>query len=341
VSLDPPSGASGGALLRLLDPLYEGAVHSVGWQAFVAELARELGADIVVLEGGRASAGRITHPRDFDLRGAAPAGMGRRHALGPMALDVAGERWHLQAFRERGKPPFGTGEARLFKGLRDHLRRAAEIRARASGVDRTPHWLARAIDGLTTGVVLLGNRGQVVFANQEGERILGRRDGLRLTECGLRAVDPSADRELRRCVAAAQRRASSGRLAIPRPTSSNTPYIVRIVSLPSDPFSVGRLAGVFVVDPDRRSPVEAEDLIATFALSPSQARVAARLCQGETLKEAAAAEGIAFETARVHLKGVFRKTKTHRQPELIGLLLDALPSVQLQGPLASPGPEHP
>jgi hypothetical protein len=34
---------------------------------------------------------------------------------------------------------------------------------------------------------------------------------------------------------------------------------------------------------------------------------------------------------RVHLKAVFRKTNTHRQPELIVLLLDALPSVLRQG----------
>jgi DNA-binding CsgD family transcriptional regulator len=44
-----------------------------------------------------------------------------------------------------------------------------------------------------------------------------------------------------------------------------------------------------------------------FGLSPAEARLALRLVAGETLRSAAAKLGIAYETARTHLKNIFDK----------------------------------
>ena len=57
-----------------------------------------------------------------------------------------------------------------------------------------------------------------------------------------------------------------------------------------------------------------------FQLTPSEARLALRLAGGKSLEEAAQEMAIAQETARSHLKSVFRKTSTHRQGELIALV---------------------
>jgi DNA-binding CsgD family transcriptional regulator len=57
-----------------------------------------------------------------------------------------------------------------------------------------------------------------------------------------------------------------------------------------------------------------------FRLTPSEARIALRLGDGKSLEEAAQEMAIAQETARSHLKSIFRKTATHRQGELVALV---------------------
>lgn len=63
------------------------------------------------------------------------------------------------------------------------------------------------------------------------------------------------------------------------------------------------------------SGVEAP-LRSAFDLTPAEARLARRLGEGVSLREAADAEGITFETARSRLKSISAKTGTSRQAEL-------------------------
>jgi DNA-binding CsgD family transcriptional regulator len=58
----------------------------------------------------------------------------------------------------------------------------------------------------------------------------------------------------------------------------------------------------------------------SFGLTAAESRLALRLLTGESLKSAAAALGITYESARSQLKAIFQKTGTHRQGELIALL---------------------
>jgi DNA-binding CsgD family transcriptional regulator len=57
-----------------------------------------------------------------------------------------------------------------------------------------------------------------------------------------------------------------------------------------------------------------------FGLSPSEARLASVVATEISPEQAAQELGIARETARTQLKGMFIKTETHRQGELIALL---------------------
>ena len=57
-----------------------------------------------------------------------------------------------------------------------------------------------------------------------------------------------------------------------------------------------------------------------FGLSPAEARLAAALADGLSPEQAARKLGIAKATVRSQLKGVFSKTETHRQSELVAVL---------------------
>jgi DNA-binding CsgD family transcriptional regulator len=61
-----------------------------------------------------------------------------------------------------------------------------------------------------------------------------------------------------------------------------------------------------------------------FYLSPRQAHLVSRLAAGEPLRCCTEALGIKYETGRSYLKSAFRKTKTHRQTELILMVIEAM-----------------
>jgi DNA-binding CsgD family transcriptional regulator len=73
-----------------------------------------------------------------------------------------------------------------------------------------------------------------------------------------------------------------------------------------------------------------------FDLTPAEARLVARLMTGESLRSCSKALGIQYETVRTNLKSVFQKTKTHRQAELVMVVIRAMNETNLPPPPASP-----
>jgi DNA-binding CsgD family transcriptional regulator len=61
-------------------------------------------------------------------------------------------------------------------------------------------------------------------------------------------------------------------------------------------------------------------LIRLFGLPPAQARLALRLGNGATLREAAVACGVSYGSARTYLAAIYNKTGLHHQGELVALL---------------------
>jgi len=62
-----------------------------------------------------------------------------------------------------------------------------------------------------------------------------------------------------------------------------------------------------------------------FGLTSAEARLALHLVTGETLRSAAAKLSISYQTARTHLKNIFKKTATGRQTQLVLVILTVLP----------------
>jgi DNA-binding CsgD family transcriptional regulator len=66
-----------------------------------------------------------------------------------------------------------------------------------------------------------------------------------------------------------------------------------------------------------------------FDLTPAEARLVLCLITGKPLRPCARALGITYETLRGHLKSIFRKTNTHRQAELMMVVMRALDDANL------------
>jgi DNA-binding CsgD family transcriptional regulator len=61
-------------------------------------------------------------------------------------------------------------------------------------------------------------------------------------------------------------------------------------------------------------------LTGLFDLTPAEAKFAALLTSGRSVKEASKAVGVTERSGRTYLSRIFAKTGTHRQGELIALL---------------------
>ena len=80
-----------------------------------------------------------------------------------------------------------------------------------------------------------------------------------------------------------------------------------------------------------RDPALQQDLAAQahvlellWKLTPSQARLACRLSNGETLRAAAAAMNITELSARQYLKAIFQKLNVNRQGDMLRKVLSVL-----------------
>jgi DNA-binding CsgD family transcriptional regulator len=115
--------------------------------------------------------------------------------------------------------------------------------------------------------------------------------------------------------------------SIPITSSSKaTPGVLHVLPLlrsASDIFSGGDT--ILVYTPAKPSAlVPAPSLLSgLFDLTPAEAKLAASLSSGQTLKAAAEQSGIKFATARSYLEQIFRKTGSSQQSQLVALLKSA------------------
>ena len=188
-----------------------------------------------------------------------------------------------------------------------------------------------ALNALDVGVVLLRAPVEVIFANQSAERVFRRADGLSVRAGSLRASDASSDAALHAAVRVATATEPSltapGAIHVAR-IESQRPYQLVVTPLPQGTETMKGLPTphvmVVIADPDRARAVPRQSLESLYGLTPREAALAAALTEGATLKEAARALGMMYETARSHLRRVFEKTGTCRQSELITRLGELL-----------------
>ena len=102
-----------------------------------------------------------------------------------------------------------------------------------------------------------------------------------------------------------------------------------VCSLPEPQVSVSseKLAVVFISDPTRRPDVSNAVLSDLFGLTPTEAEVARALASGLRTDEIARDLAISATTVAFHLRNLFGKTGTHRQADLVALILTGLASI--------------
>jgi DNA-binding CsgD family transcriptional regulator len=211
----------------------------------------------------------------------------------------------------------------LFGALKDHMSQAVALAARLGTLASTSSITLGMLDTLPHAIFAVGSHADILFANASGQALLRGNDGVASTGGKLWFADPDRQKHLEQLIEGiAERNGKGGWLRIDRP-SGRRPYaaLVSRLELPRTELPNSHACAVVVVhEPERALAIDLNVLRLLYDLTEAETRLAAALADGHSLASAAADLRISLETARVHLKAVFRKTRTNRQQDLIRLL---------------------
>lgn len=229
----------------------------------------------------------------------------------------------LQRWRAQGHAQ--SEDFERFALIRPHMAQAITLAGRLASLSSELQLEWGLLEALPQAVFALDETGRVLLANSQADDLLAANEGLALTEQLLRTTLAKDQVALDTLI----RRASDpvgngpagwcrlGRLA-------GKPPLAVFVSHLADPERrlgcQGARVLVIVVDPMRALEPNLGALKQVFGLSPMEASVACALGARHDLASAANVLGIAFDTARAHLRAIFRKLGISRQQDLIAIL---------------------
>lgn len=232
----------------------------------------------------------------------------------------------------RSSETFDTVERIQFvSALVPHLQQALRTQSRLGEVAHGASNLARALDIVRHGIVLVTTDSRVMHLNVAAQRILSGRDGLRIRSGRIEATCAPADTELHRGLSGALSDRLSGPVAgdaftCARP-SGRRPYVIHVLPFRQTAGEFTEVAALVVImDPEQNPEPPPMLLRRLYGFTNAEAEVALRVMRGDGLKPIAEDLSLSMATIKTHLHHIFDKTGTHRQAELIRLLLDITPA---------------
>jgi DNA-binding CsgD family transcriptional regulator len=280
----------------------------------------------VLLGDGLISSGQISHTafyNDFGRRYGITQCIAGILEMSPQALS------NISVNGTDRRRRFDSHDADLLGSLMPHVKRAIDVHRRLAGAELMAAHASAVLERLPHGVMLISATGAVVSTNRTADAILRARDGLALDRGELRAATPSITARLQSVLNAAVRTSrgvaldGATPLALPRP-SGRRPLSVLVAPLPSARAALtsdAAAVALFVTDPDHVAMPDAETIRTLFDLTRGESELVSCIVAGLSLEQATAQLGLRPQTLRTRLKIVFQKTNTHRQAELVRLVL--------------------
>jgi DNA-binding CsgD family transcriptional regulator len=250
-------------------------------------------------------------------------GIGCESSVGVTIMRENGRSFNLSTLTSSADPDFNRRNADLLSDLAPHLRRAFDFIRRERVSPRREDNGLPLFDAIGVGVVYLGEDQKIRSMNATAEEMLGEEEGMAATTGRLVVADAQLAERLADLV---RRR--------PRPPSEPPPMPVKLrsggftctlVKLQSD-FITEFLEGPTVALMIERSGVVLKpDINDTLPrrsqLTAAEMRVASAIAAGLSLREAARAHDVSYETARSHLKSIYSKLGVNSQVALVRRLM--------------------
>jgi DNA-binding CsgD family transcriptional regulator len=217
----------------------------------------------------------------------------------------------------------------LLTTLMPHLQRALALQLRIATLETAAASAMDVLDTLPYGIVLISADVKVLLVNRFAKAIIDQNDGLTVVRqnlCTLRTADTRRLQKLIcESVATSLGRGlrAGGTMNISRPSRrcSFNVLVTPVHLRPISPSAQQPAAAAFISDPECHFEAPVQTLGHLFALSHAEARLAAVLIKGSSLREASEELSVSLSTVRTQLKKLFEKTGTNRQATLIRAFL--------------------
>jgi DNA-binding CsgD family transcriptional regulator len=259
-------------------------------------------------------------------------GWGRKHGVFHAAVGYGSKTrttgTSLSVCRPERRGPLDQNAVDMMGLIVPHLRRAFQIYTTLDVLRSSAEVAHATLEKFGTAVIAISGDGSVVSLNRQAEVLLERSDGLTLRQGRLQAVEPSQVEQWEQLLnsaaltGAGRGTALGGAMLLHRCRASQ-PLRVMVM-----PFHSSHLlteehpcALVFINDPEERPPSRAAFLSTLYRLTPAECRLADLILDETDLHRVSERMRITMNTARFMLKSILRKTETHRQSQLVRLLM--------------------
>jgi DNA-binding CsgD family transcriptional regulator len=205
--------------------------------------------------------------------------------------------------------------------LAPHLRQAFTYYRRAGTVASGHLAVEAASDALAVGIVSIGPDRRVRWANAAAREVLARGHPVGTNAWGaIRAAHSAVGEVIDQGLDTAMR-GGAGKTTI-AVRSEDGPITARVSCVVPALTQAERLFSgptvVLLIETTASGTLPAEDALRrTFDLTRSEARFACAVADGASVTEAAARQGITYETARTHLKRIFAKMDVGHQAAMV------------------------
>lgn len=192
--------------------------------------------------------------------------------------------------------------------------------------------IARALDWLSYGVVMVDEDVRPIFANRAALALIDKGRLPLSRKATLHRADPIEG--IRQAIASFH-----GAIAHATVTCrvSDPPLICTVASLPRSSANRRARAILFVTDPEQTRTTRLADVVG-LGLTRAEAAFAVEFANGHRLQTCADRLGISATTAKTHLQRIFEKTGACRQADLMRLILTSTPALRHDSENGPPQP---
>ena len=236
--------------------------------------------------------------------------------------------FNVTAVRSKSCGPYTVEEEIRMRSLVPHLQTAFALHRRLHRAEALAHASVSVLESLPMGVVLLGERASLLYANAQAHTLARESGLLRISDHdGLRAAVHGDDLRLQ----AAMRAGISPPSGVPLNAGTGmrlrnqagTELHVMVAPLPqwSEPFGANACGAVFISNPASALQSLEGILRSLYGFTLAEARLAQALVNGLSLQEYADQHSISLHTVRSHYRAAAAKVGVGRQTDFVRTVL--------------------
>ena len=247
------------------------------------------------------------------------------HTMGSTLLAEGAVVANISLMRPPDMPPFDSADVNAFGVLSRHMTRALEVAGKLQRTGKASIGPA-VLEALPQPAALLDGGRRLLHGNPRMEALLRGSRGFSLRHGLLVPTQLDAQARFARWVADI---ATGEAGPMPPRSLCLQSALEETIAVQLVPVIDGigrylppwRAVLILVTEAGERVSVSPAALRERYAFTSSEARLASRLAEGSTMRQAAAALSISYGSARVYLKSIFQKADVHSQAQLVGRLL--------------------